>query len=107
MSKEKRAKPTPEFDTQRETRVLLEHIRSDVRTLSEQHGDIVKKLDNIESDVTTLKEGVSVIKLVLQDHTKDIQELKKGQLQIENTIKGVMSDHETRITKLEDKLTPI
>jgi flavorubredoxin len=42
----KNQKPTPEYDSQRETRVLLEEIRSEVKVVAEQHGDIMKKLGN-------------------------------------------------------------
>ena len=44
MSKEKRSRATSEFDSGRETRVLLEQIHSEVKTVSEQHGSIMGKL---------------------------------------------------------------
>ena len=44
MPKERKSKSTHEYDSQRETRVLLEQIRSEVKTVSEQHGTIMEKL---------------------------------------------------------------
>lgn len=44
MPKGKQPKSTQEFDAGRETRVLLEQIHSEVKTVSEQHGSIMGKL---------------------------------------------------------------
>ena len=104
MPKEKQSKSTQEFDAGRETRVLLEQIRSEVKTVSEQHGSIMGKLQ--EHD-----QRFGRIESKLEQH--DVQFLHLGQRftnmdarfdRIEKVITGVVSDHETRIKKLEVKL---
>lgn len=98
MAKEKQS---PRFDSERETRVLLEEIRSDVRTIAEQYTDIAKRLDNIERDVAILKEDMAILKAVAKEHTKQIQELKAGQERIEKKFDTIIADHEIRLKKLE------
>ena len=51
----KQTLPTFEYDSQRESRVLLEEMDKGIKTIGEQHGTIVKRLDNIEPNLCNRK----------------------------------------------------
>lgn len=50
--------PTSEYDSQRETKVLLEEMNKGIKTIGEQHGTIVKRFDNIDSQLNSVKMAV-------------------------------------------------
>ena len=63
----------------RHTRVLIEgDVRKDIRTIAEQHGDIIAKL-SVTAEVDSLKGRVSTLEGVAKSHTADLAELKKAQ----------------------------
>ena len=68
MPKEKQPKSTQEFDTGRETRVLLEQIRSEVKTVSEQHGSIMGKLQEHSQRFEKIDGRLDKIELKLIAH---------------------------------------
>ena len=71
-------------DSERETKVLLEDIRHQVKTVAEGHGAIIRKLDD---------HGMRLdrIEIVLTDTNDRVKKIEK--------------DHEARITKLEEKVS--
>ena len=68
MPKEKQSKSTQEFDTGRETWVLLEQIRSEVKTVSEQHGSIMGKLQEHDQGFEKIDGRLDKIELKLIAH---------------------------------------
>ena len=68
MPKEKQSKSTREFDTGRETWVLLEQIRSEVKTVSEQHGSIMGKLQEHDQRFEKIDGRLDKIELKLIAH---------------------------------------
>ena len=87
-------KENPKFDSKRETRVLLEDVRSQLRVVAEGHGLLVIRLDRVEA------------KLSEHDHRFDRIEVRldhmEGQLsQLQNQVGSVLTDHESRIKVLE------
>lgn len=110
MPKEKQLKSTQEFDAGRETRVLLEQIHSDVKTVSEQHGSIMGKLQEHDQRFEKIDGRLDKIELKLIAHDGKFanMEAKFANMdarfdRIEKVITGVVSDHETRIKRLEVK----
>ncbi len=74
---------------------MLEKIRSEVETVSEQHGSIMEKLQ--EHDQRFEKNQACLERIELKQISHD------GKFdRIEKVITTVMSDHETRIKKLEE-----
>ena len=111
MPKEKRSKSTQEFDTGRETRVLLEQIHSEVKTVSEQHGSIMEKLQEHDQRFEKIAGRLDKIELNLIAHDGRFANMDARFSnmdarfdRIEKVITGVVSDHETRIKKLEEKV---
>jgi peptidoglycan hydrolase CwlO-like protein len=97
----KKIKSTPEYDSQRETRVLLEDIHSEVKTVVEQHGSIVKKLDEHDKRFDRMESELTTVKMAVMDNSRDIKELKTGQQEIGQKLDTVIADHEHRLQKLE------
>ncbi len=104
MPKEKQSKSTQEFDTGRETRVLLEQIRSEVKTVSEQHGSIMGKLQEHDQRFEKIDGRLDKIELKLIAHDGKFANMDARFDRLEKVVTGVMSDHETRIKKLEEKV---
>lgn len=111
MPKEKKAKEAASFDSERETRVLLEQIRSEVKTVSEQHGSIMGKLqehdkrfEKIDSKLEQHDLQFVQINQKLVSHDSKFTNIAGRLDRIEKVITGVMSDHETRIKRIEEKV---
>ncbi len=92
----KPAKSTPTTDSERETRVLMEEVRSELKIVAEGHGSIVKRLDRVEEGLQVVKEDLKEVKVGLQ--------VVKGQLgQLQDQVGSVLTDHESRMKVLEIK----
>lgn len=87
---------TLDFDSQRETRVLLEQIHSEVKAVSEQHGSVMGKLQEHDQRFEKITDRLEKIELKLIGHDGKFD-------RIEKVITTVLSEHETRIKKLEEK----
>ena len=96
MKKSDKAPKTQTIDSARETRVLLEKIYSDVKTIAEGQTSNTQRLDRIESAVSELgglKSDVEMIKVAVMDTNQRVK-----------TIEKKLDNHEIRITKLEVKV---
>lgn len=103
-----KTKPTPGYDSQRETRVLLEEMHHGIKTIGEQHGSIVKRLDNIESKLSQHDQELEIIKSVVQANNSELKSVKLAvndldarTERIEKKLDVVTSNHEQRLQKLE------
>lgn len=110
MPKEKQPKSTQEFDAGRETWVLLEQIHSEVKTVSEQHGSIMGKLQEHDQRFGRIDAKLEQhdVRFLHIDQRFANMEAKFAHMdarfdRVEKVITGVVSDHETRIKKLEVK----
>ena len=97
----KKKAPAPEYDPQRETRVLLEQVNKSITTVAERHESVVKRLD----DMATELHFVKVAALENSNDTKilkdDVKIVKKGQEEIKQKLDTVTEGHEHRIQKFE------
>lgn len=93
--------PTPEYDLQRETRILLEQMNKGITTVAEQHESVVKRLDDMATELHFVKvatlENSNDMK-ILKD---DVKILKKGQEQIKEKLDTAVENYSQRIEKLE------
>ena len=111
MTKKKDTKPaksSSEYDSQRETRVLLEEMNQGIKTVGEQHGGIVKRLDNIESKLGQHDQELQIIKSVVQSNNSELKSVKLAvkdaddrTQRIEKKLDTVTTDYEHRLQKLE------
>jgi len=77
----------------RHTTVLMEHMTKEVKIVAEGHSVLTKRLDSIEFDLTGVKSDLEVVKTVVMDTNQRVK-----------TIEKKLDDHETRITKVEEKV---
>ena len=104
MSKKK------EYDSERETRVLLEDVRSQLKVVAEGHGLLVGRLDKVEAKLTEHDQRFDRIdgrldrvegRLDGVDGRLDGVENQLGQIQ--KQVGSVLIDHESRLKTLEAK----
>src|SRR3989338_191051 len=86
----KETNPASEYDSQRETRVLLEDMNKGIKIIAEQHGDVVKRLDSIDSEIGLIKSDVGSIKLEV--------------MEVDNKLTINISRNDERFRKIEEKL---
>ena len=129
MKKKLNKKSTRKYDSERETRVLLEQLGSDVKIIAEGHGFINQKLDKIDgrlnghdryfdklgSRLSSVESELSFVKTAVLDNNQQIKQnfTKMDNLEtrlnkfdtkgdrIENKLDTVIVNHENRIQKLE------
>jgi chromosome segregation ATPase len=125
----KTTKTTPEYDSQRETRVLLEDINKSVKTVAEQHDSIIKKLDEHDGQFKKIDQRFDIVEMAITENSRNIKalqtdvkglktdaevlktdvkalkegqgRLEKGQEEIKQKLDTVTTDHERRLEKLE------
>jgi len=96
MKKNNKTPQAQTADSERQTRVLLEKIYSDVKTIAEGQTSNTQRLDRIESAVSELgglKSDVEMIKVAVMDTNQRVKVIEKK-----------IDNHEIRITKLEEKM---
>ncbi len=95
---------TPKTDPQRETRVLMEEVRADFKTVSEQYGSITKKLQEHDQKFDKLDGRLDRVeeKLIQHDHRFNQIENQLGHLQ--DQVTSILTDHEHRLKTVEQKL---
>ena len=97
----KKIKPTPEYDSERETRVLLEQIDQSVKTVAEQHGSIVKKLEEHDGRFDKIESELDSVKMAVIENSRGIRENSAKIDRVEKKLDTVTSDIEKRVRKLE------
>ena len=121
----KETNPASEYDSQRETRVLLEDMSKGIKIIAEQHGDVVKRLDNIDSEIGLIKSDVGFIKLELGSVKSrlgsveselgsvkselgsvksELGSVKRAVMEVDNKLTISISHNEERFKKIEEKL---
>ena len=84
------------YDSERETRVLLEEVRSGLRVVAEGHGLIIGRLDKVEG-------RLDKVETKLTEHDLRFDRIE-GQLnQLQKQVGSVLVDHESRLRTLEAK----
>lgn len=89
------------------TKILMEKMDFTVKTVTEQYGSIVKKIDGVASDVNGLKEDMAIVKPAVEVLGKDMKEVKSelhSAKMAVMTVSHESGDHEKRIKKLEEKV---
>lgn len=105
---------TEKFNSGRETRVLLEEIRNDVKRIAEGHTILNRKFDEqekiirqidanyfkLQMDVESIKSRTGTIEIKLDRIERELGTVKNAVMDISAVIK----DHERRMAKLEEKV---
>lgn len=96
--KKKSTEPTPEYDSQRETRVLLEEMNKSIKTIAEQHGSIKQEIGQIKD---TMEKRFNQVEMAVVENSKAIKGIGIKINGLENKLDTVIADHENRLHKLE------
>lgn len=94
----KAAKTTPEYDSARETRVLLEQMNKSIGLIAEQHGEMNNNIGEIKSELET-------VKMAVMENSMDMKVLKRNVGEIKVRLDKNLANHDERITRLEDKVS--
>ena len=96
------------FDPERETRVLLEEVRSDFKALAEQYGSITTKLNEHDQRFVKIEEKLEQhdLQFLKIDHCFNKLEKRFDNLEgrfdkLDQQVCTVISDHEHRLKTLE------
>jgi chromosome segregation ATPase len=113
----KKNSKTPEIDKsdiEQKTRILLENIGSDVKRIAEVQtaaADDVSKMKKmvgripvLESEVKAVSMAVITLSGEVKNLTGDVKELKTDMKDLKNKVDENLSNHDKRITKLEEKV---
>jgi len=91
----------------RHTNVLMEKMDSTVKTVAEQFGGVIKKIDKLTDNVVGLKNDMTIIKPAVEQHSRDLKEIKSELFSTKSevsSIKMAVVDNSHRLDKIEKKL---
>ncbi len=100
MKKNGKEPKVDKSDLEQKTRTLLENMSSDIKRIAEAQAATVDKVAKIETAVIrlpTLESAVNTISMAVMQIGSDVKDLK-------NKVDENLSNHEKRITKLEEKV---
>lgn len=107
MKKNSESTGSKKTDTNRETRVLLERMHSDIQRIAEAQsstGTQIAEIKAIVNDLLPLKSEVKTIYVAVMQLSGDLKEFKTDVKDLKNKVDENLSNHEKRITKLEEKV---
>ena len=93
MKKNDKTPKTKTTDSERETRVLLEDIRQQVKIVAEGHGTIIKKLEDHDKKFEQIDQRFDRIETVLTDTNVRVKSIEKSTIITK-----------ARIAKVEEKV---
>ncbi|MBU4189797.1 MAG: hypothetical protein KJ886_02200 [Candidatus Thermoplasmatota archaeon] len=88
---------TPEYDSERETRVLLENMNKNIGLIAEQHGEIKADIGEIKSRLGNVESELGTVKMAVMENSRKID-------RVEKKLDTNIDNHEKRITKIEEKI---
>ncbi len=114
MKKNNKMPRTKAIDSERETGVLLEEIRKEVKIIAEGHSALSEKLGEVDTvvrkidsnyfklymDTEAIKSQTGAIDIKIDRIERELGTVKNAVMDISNVTK----DHDKRITKLEEKV---
>ncbi len=117
MKKDENLPKSKKVDRDRETRVLLERMHSDIQRIAENNKQFVELKETING-LVPLKSEVKTISMAVMELSGDLKKLDKkvdaldGKVNaIDNRLKVVdnkidvnLANHEKRITRIEEKV---
>ncbi len=107
MAKNGKAPESKSIDSDRETRVLLENISRDVTRIAEAQSSASAQISEIKTTVNELlplKSEVKAISMAVMTLSSELKEVKNDVKDLKNKVEEGLSNHDKRITKLEEKI---
>ena len=105
MKRNGKSTGSKKIDADRETRVLLERMHSDIQRIAEAQSSTGMQIAEIKSGIADMptKSEVNTISMAVMQLSGDLKEIKTDVKDLKNKIDENLSNHEKRITKLEEK----
>jgi len=103
MKKNDKTSGSKKVDRERETRVLLEKMHSDIQRIAEASGQIADIKATV-NDLLPLKSEVKTISMAVMTLSGDVKSLQSDVKDLKNKLGESLVNHEKRITKLEEKV---
>ena len=103
MKNNRKASESKKIDRERETRVLLEKMHSDIQRIAEASGQIAEIKVTV-NDLLPLKSEAKTISMAVRQFSSDLKEVKNDIKNLQNKVDENLSNHEKRITKIEEKI---
>ena len=110
MKKQTKAKTVPTDDSSLETRILLEEMNKGIKTIGEQHGTIIKRLDTIDSKLSQHDEELQIIKAVVHANSSELKSVKTAVMEVDTKVSKLDTHAEKlegRVGRIEDCVTKI
>ncbi len=113
MKKNGKLSKSKKIDREREAQVLLERMHSDIQRIAEAQSSTGTQIAEIKSaiadmptksEVNTITMAVMTISGDVKGLTNDVKDLKNDVNGLKNKVDENLSNHERRITKLEEKV---
>lgn len=107
MKKNGKASEPKKIDRERETRVLLEDMHSDIKRIAEAQifsNDRFGRLEIAVAELIPLKSEVKALSSAVMQLSGDLKEVKNDVKDLKNKVDENLSNHEKRITKIEEKV---
>jgi len=103
----KQAIAVREYDSQRETRVLLEEMHRGIETIGKQHGSMAARLDRIESKLSQQDQELQIIKANVHENTSELKSVKTAVMEIDAKVDKLNTKFDTNISQNEDRFNKI
>lgn len=111
----KKSTPTPRYDSGRETRVLLEQLRSEMKTIGEKYSGLVNKIDKMDQEIRShgsvlfklefgmqkIESRTGTIDTKVDRIEKELETVKAAIKDVDSRIGEKVEDHEHHVQKLE------
>lgn len=97
-------KKTPAYNSERETRVLLEQVRDEVGLVAEQHGSIIEKLEKIENKLIANDSSFFKMEMEIQMVKSKTGTIDTKVDRVEKKLDIALTEHDQRLKKLEEKI---
>ncbi|MEW5758161.1 MAG: hypothetical protein AB1755_01630 [Candidatus Omnitrophota bacterium] len=94
-------KPSVEYDSQRETNVLLEEMNKGIKLIGEQHSSIIRKLEEHDKSFLRIESELNSVKMAVMDISHQVNGVKIKQEETYKKLSTVIDNHEQRLTKPE------
>ncbi len=86
---------------------LMEQMRKEVKTVGEGHSSLSGKINKIGSEVEIVRSELGIVKSEVGSIKSELQSVKMAVIDTNQTVKSIgkkLDNHETRISKLEEKV---
>jgi len=102
MDKEREDRILEAIGRQREE--MMSYMQEKFETIDKKFEGVDKRFENIEGDLAEMKSELNSVKMAVLDNGLNIKELKVEHRELKNSVDTAITNHESRIRRLENKV---